>query len=134
MFSSPVNICSSQDFLYQKSSFYLRIPSISCLNFPFNLIRLLVLNSPSCLVLLQGGPCDTPIPRVLLTTRQPAKYSWMSSNPTPHHRVLFFGTHDLTKIEQSFLCTGSSTQNTTCTITRQHDPILYNDHAGSTYE
>ena len=52
-----------------------------------------------------GGP---------LTTRQPEEDSWMSSNSTPHHRVPFFRTHDLTKIGQSFLCTGSSTQNTTC--------------------
>ena len=40
-----------------------------------------------------GGP---------LTTRQPAEYSWMSGYPTP-----------LTKIGQSLLCTGSSTQGTT---------------------
>ena len=78
--------------------------------------------------------CDTPIPGVPLTTRQPSKYSWMSSNLTPQHRVPFFGTHDLTKIGQSLICMGSSTQNTTCRITWQHGPILYNDHIGSTYE
>ena len=38
-----------------------------------------------------------------LTIRQPAEDSWMSGNPTPHHRVSFFGTHDLTKIGQSHL-------------------------------
>ena len=43
-----------------------------------------------CDALFFGGP---------LTIRQPAKYSWMSGNPTP-----------LTKIEQSLLYTGSSTQ------------------------
>ena len=37
------------------------------------------------------------------TTCQIAEYSWMSGNPTP-----------LSKIGQSLLCTGSSTQNTTC--------------------
>ena len=47
--------------------------------------------------------CDAPKPRGQLTTRQPAEYSWMLGNPTP-----------LTKIGQSLLCTGSSTQNTTC--------------------
>ena len=78
--------------------------------------------------------CDTPIPGVPLTNRQPSEYSWMSSNLTPQHRVPFSGTHDLTKIRHSLLCMGSSTQNTTCAITWQHDPILYNDHTGSTYE
>ena len=47
--------------------------------------------------------CDTPFPEGPLTTRQPLEYSWMSGNPTP-----------LTKIGQSLLCTGSSTQDTTC--------------------
>ena len=46
--------------------------------------------------------CDAPILGDPFTTRQPAEYSWMSGNPTP-----------LTKIEQSLLCTGSSTQGTT---------------------
>ena len=53
--------------------------------------------------------CDPLIPRVPLTTRQPAEYSWMSSNPTPHLHVPFSGTHDLPKIRQSLLCMGSST-------------------------
>ena len=44
--------------------------------------------------------CDTPKPGGPLTTRQPAKDLWMSGNPTLHHRVPFFGTHDLTKIGQ----------------------------------
>ena len=42
---------------------------------------------------------DAPKPRCPLTTRQPAEYSRMSGNPTP-----------LTKIGQSLLCIGSSTQ------------------------
>ena len=58
---------------------------------------------------------DAPKPRGPLTTRQPAKDSWMSGNPTAHHHVPFSGTHDLTKIRQSLLCTGSSTQNATYT-------------------
>ena len=58
--------------------------------------------------------CDTPKPEGSLTTRQPAEDSWISGNPTPHHRVPFSGTHDLTKIGQSLLCTESSTQNTIC--------------------
>ena len=40
---------------------------------------------------------------VLLTTRQPAEYSWMSGNQTP-----------LMKIGQSILCTRNSTLNTAC--------------------
>ena len=47
--------------------------------------------------------CDAPIPGGPLTTRQPAEYLWMSGNPTP-----------FMKIRQSLLCTGSSTQGTTC--------------------
>ena len=43
--------------------------------------------------------CDAPKPGGPLTTRQPAKYKWMSGYPTP-----------LQKIGQSLLCTGSSTQ------------------------
>ena len=78
--------------------------------------------------------CDTPSPGVPLTTRQPSEYSWMSSNATPQYRVPFSGTHDLMKIGQSHLCMGSSTKNTTCTITWQHGPLLCNDHTGSTYE
>ena len=31
---------------------------------------------------------DAPKPGVLLTTRQPAKYSWMSGNPTPLSVIL----------------------------------------------
>ena len=47
--------------------------------------------------------CDAPFPGGPLTTRQHTEYSWKSGNPTP-----------LTKIRQSLLCTGSSTQGTTC--------------------
>ena len=48
---------------------------------------------------------------------QPAEYSWMSGNPTP-----------LTKIGQSLLCTGSSTQGI------KHVPTINNDHIGSMCE
>ena len=44
------------------------------------------------------GGYDALKPRGLLTTRQPAEDSWMSGNPTPHHHVPFFRTHDLMKI------------------------------------
>ena len=57
--------------------------------------------------------CDAPKPGGPLTTRQPAKYSWMSGNPTP-----------LTKIGQSLLCTGSSIQGT------KPVPTINNDHTG----
>ena len=50
-----------------------------------------------------GDKCDAPFPGGPLTTRQAAEYSWMSGNLTP-----------LMKIGQSLLCTGSSTQGTTC--------------------
>ena len=42
-----------------------------------------------------SSSCDGLKPGCPLTTRQPAKYSWMSDNPTP-----------LMKIGQSLLCTG----------------------------
>ena len=64
----------------------------------------------------EWATCDAPNPGGPLTTRQPAEYSWMLGNPTP-----------LTKIGQSLLCTGSSTQSTTV-------PTFYNDHTGSTCE
>ena len=58
----------------------------------------------TCIDCIKGKhTCDAPFPGGPLITRQPAEYSWMSGNPTP-----------LMKIEQSLLCTGSSTQNTTC--------------------
>ena len=56
--------------------------------------------------------CDVPKPRGPLTTCQPEEDLWMSGNLKPHHRVPFSGTHDLTKIGQSLLCTGNYTQNT----------------------
>ena len=52
--------------------------------------------------------CDAPKPGGSLTTRQPVEYSWMSSYSTP-----------LTKIGQSLICTGSSTQGTTCPNNQQ---------------
>ena len=45
-----------------------------------------VKNSPGLLV--GQKMCDTPIPGVPLTTRQPSEYPWMSSNPTPHHTIV----------------------------------------------
>ena len=57
--------------------------------------------------------CDAPFPGGPLTTRQPAEYSWMSSNPTP-----------LMKIGQSLICTKSSTQGT------KPVPTINNDHTG----
>ena len=70
--------------------------------------------------------CDAPFPGGPLTTRQPAEYSWMSGNPTP-----------LTKIGQSLLCTGSSTQGTTCPKFSQRPHRVHkqfkmskNDHLG----
>ena len=52
-----------------------------------------------------------------LITCQPAKYSWMSSNPK-----------QLMIIGKSLLCKGSSTQGT------KPVPTIYNDHTGSTCE
>ena len=60
--------------------------------------------------------CDAPKPGGPLTNRQPAENLWMSGNPIPHCCAPFTGTHNLTKIGQSLLYTGSSTQNTTYTI------------------
>ena len=60
--------------------------------------------------------CETPFPGGPLTTRQPAEYSWMPGNSTP-----------LMKIEQSLLCTGSSTQDI------QPVSTFYTDHTRSTY-
>ena len=37
-------------------------------------------------------------PRVPLTTSQPAKFLWISSNPIPHYCVPFIGIHIFTKI------------------------------------
>ena len=71
-------------------------------------------------------PCDAPKPEGPLTTRQPAEDLWMSDKPTPHHRVPFSGTHDLTKIGQSLLCTESSTQNITCTKKKLGNMTQYN--------
>ena len=56
--------------------------------------------------------CDAPFPGGPLTTRQPAEYMWMSGYPTPPQ-----------KIEQSLLCTGSSTQLQNLHILSQTNPI-----------
>ena len=58
--------------------------------------------------------CDAPIPRGPLITRQPRNIR--GCRVTRHHPIEspFSKTKDLKKIEQSLLCTGSSTQNTTC--------------------
>ena len=60
--------------------------------------------------------CDAPKPGGPLTNRQPTENLWISGNPIPHYCVPFTRIHSLTKIGQSLLCTGSSTQNTTCMI------------------
>ena len=72
------------------------------------------------------GACDALKPGGPLTTRKPAEYSWMSSNPTL-----------LTKIGQSLLCMGNSTQSTTCPNFSQRPHRVYiqfimskNDHLG----
>ena len=59
--------------------------------------------------------CDTPKPKGSLTTRQLAEDSWISV--TRHHTTVspFPGPMILTKIGQSLLCMGISTQNTTFT-------------------
>ena len=57
--------------------------------------------------------CDSPKPGGPLTNYQPAKNLWMSGNPIPHCCVPFTGTHNLTKIGQTLICTGSSSKNTT---------------------
>ena len=57
-----------------------------------------------------------------LITHQPAESLWISCNTIPHHCVPFIGIHNLTKIGQSLLCTGSSIQNPTCTTIQSHDP------------
>ena len=49
-----------------------------------------------------------------LTTRQPVEFLWISGNPIPHFCVPFIGIHIFTKIKQSLLCSGSSTQYITC--------------------
>ena len=41
--------------------------------------------------------CDTPNPGVPLTTRQPAKFQWISGDPIPHYCVPFIGIHILKK-------------------------------------
>ena len=68
-------------------------------------------------ILLTVKNCDALNSEGPLTTSQPVEYSWMSSNPTT-----------LTKIGQSLLCTGSSTQGT------KPVPTIYNDHTRSTCE
>ena len=68
-------------------------------------------------ILLTVKNCDAPNPKGPLTTSQPVEYSWMSGNPTP-----------LTKIGQSLLYMGSSTQGT------KPVPTIYNDHTRSTCE
>ena len=64
--------------------------------------------------------CDAPNPGCPLTTRQPAKYSWMSGNPTP-----------LMKIGQSLICTRSSTQGTNLSQSTSEDIYMSkNGHLG----
>ena len=42
-------------------------------------------------------PCDTPIPRVPLTTHQPVEFLWISGDPIPHYCVPFIEIHIFTK-------------------------------------
>ena len=63
---------------------------------------------------IQVWNCDALNPRVSLITRQPMKFLWISDDPIPYCCVPFIGIHIFTKIGQSFLCSGSSTQHTTC--------------------
>ena len=58
----------------------------------------------------QRKMCDALKPGGPLTNRQSKENLWMSSNPIPHYCVPFTRTHNLTKIRQSLLCIGSSTQ------------------------
>ena len=60
--------------------------------------------------------CDAPKSGGPLITHQPTESLWISCNSIPHRCVPFTGIHNLTKIEQSLLCTGSSIQNSTHTI------------------
>ena len=64
--------------------------------------------SPSC------TSYDDPNLGVPLTTRQPMEFLWISSDPIPHCCVPFIEIHIFKKIGQSLLCSGSSTQHTTC--------------------
>ena len=45
-----------------------------------------------------SSSCDTPNPGVPLTTRQPVKFLWISSDPIPHCCVPFIGIHVFKKI------------------------------------
>ena len=55
--------------------------------------------------------CVTPQnPGVLLITRQPTEFLWISGNLIPHYCVPFLGIHIFIKIRQSFFCSRSSTQ------------------------
>ena len=58
--------------------------------------------------------CDTPNLWVPLTTHQPAEFLWILGDPIPHCCVLFIRIHIFIKIGQNLLCSGSSTQHTTC--------------------
>ena len=60
-----------------------------------------------------GSQCDAPNPGCPLTTRQPMEYSRMSGDPT-----------SLTKIGQSLLCTGSSTQIHHLSQHQSHDTYM----------
>ena len=80
--------------------------------------------------------CDTPIPGVPLTTRQPVEFLWISGYPIPHDCVAFIGIHISTKkIGHSLLCSGSSTQHTTC-ITVIHKSLFqhsYTEHKNTLF-
>ena len=70
-----------------------------------------------------GRDSDAPNPRVPLITLQPTKFLWISGDPIPHCCVPFIGIHIFTKIGQSLLYSGSSTQHTTCDAPKPGCPL-----------
>ena len=64
----------------------------------------------------RGGDVTPQFPGVPLTTRQPAEFLWVSGDSIPHCYSPFIGIHILKKITKSLLCSGSTTQYTTCII------------------
>ena len=50
---------------------------------------------------VEDNRCDTPIPGVPLTTRQPVEFMWISGYLIPHGCVPFIGIHISTKKKKS---------------------------------
>ena len=99
-------------FTFPPSSFFLSIPTVST-------SKVVVI---AATIIGDDAACDAPKPGGPLTTRQPEEFLWISSNPVPYYCVPFIGIHIFTKIGYSRLCSGSSTQYTTC-ITVYPRPI-----------